>query len=258
MIGAIIGDIIGSRFEFNNYRHKDFELLTPDCDYTDDSICTIAVADALLRSLDFSDAIHSWCRRYPHPMGSYGGRFAQWVASDQPSPYGSFGNGSAMRVSPCGYLTTLEEVLRQAEASAACSHNHPEGIRGAKVVAHAIWALRHGAGKDDIKKLAEESYGYKVSGLNVSTLQGTNRFDETCQGTIPPALCCFLESSDFEDAIRNAISIGGDSDTIGAIVGGIAEAHYDVPQDLQDKALSYLPQDMITVVQEFQHLYKRG
>ena len=106
--------------------------------------------------------------------------------------------------------------------------------------------------------LAEESYGYKVSGLNVSTLQGTNRFDETCQGTIPPALCCFLESSDFEDAIRNAISIGGDSDTIGAIVGGIAEAHYDIPQDLQDKALSYLPQDMIAVVQEFQHLYKRG
>lgn len=131
MLGAIIGDIVGSRFEFDNHRSKDFELFTPACDFTDDSICTIAVADALLHQGDFAKYIHDWCQRYPHPMGGYGGRFARWVASDAPNPYGSFGNGSAMRVSPCGWLDPLEEALKQAELSARCSHDHPEGIRGA-------------------------------------------------------------------------------------------------------------------------------
>lgn len=254
MLGAIIGDIVGSRFEFRNHRSKDFELFTPACDFTDDSICTVAVADALLQQGDFSEYIHRWCRRYPNPMGSYGGRFASWVASDSPEPYGSFGNGSAMRVSPCGWLESLEESLKQAELSARCSHDHSEGIRGAQVIAHAIWALRHGATKTDILQLAEGTYGYAVSGLSVETLQRTNRFDETCQGTIPPALCCFLESTDFEDAIRNAISIGGDSDTIGAIVGALAEAHYGIPEDIRQQALAYLPNDMLTIIHPFQKL----
>ena len=138
MIGTIIGDIVGSRFEFHNTNSIDFELFTPECSFTDDTICTVAVADALLRDEDFGKVIHEWCRRYPCPMGGYGGRFAQWVHSDSPQPYNSFGNGSAMRVSPCGYISHLDDALRHAEASASCSHNHPEGIRGAVVVAHAI------------------------------------------------------------------------------------------------------------------------
>ena len=154
MIGSIIGDIVGSRFEFNNTRREDFELFTPECSFTDDTICTVAVADALLRDEDFGQVIHEWCRRYPSPMGGYGGRFAQWVRSDSPQPYNSLGNGSAMRVSPCGYLPTLQTALEKAEESASCSHNHPKGIRGAVVVAHAIWLLRHGANKADIQKLA--------------------------------------------------------------------------------------------------------
>ena len=252
MLGTIIGDIVGSRFEFRNHRSKDFELFTPACDFTDDSICTIAVADALLHKGDFTEYIHRWCRRYPNPMGSYGGRFAQWVASDHPRSYGSFGNGSAMRVSPCGYLNSLEDVLKQAEASAICSHDHPEGVRGAQVVAHSIWALQHGATKSDILQIAEDTHGYSVKDLHIEDLQRSNRFDETCEGTIPPALCCFLESTDFEDAIRNAISIGGDSDTIGAIVGGIAEAHYGIPEAIRQQAITYLPDEMLTIIKQFE------
>lgn len=252
MIGTIIGDIVGSRFEFHNTNRVDFELFTPECSFTDDTICTVAVADALLRGEDFGKVIHEWCRRYPSPMGGYGGRFAQWVRSDSPQPYDSFGNGSAMRVSPCGYISNLDDALRHAEASASCSHNHPEGVRGAVVIAHAVWLLRQGASKEDIQKLAEEDYGYKIRGVSVSKLRKTNRFDETCQGTIPPAFCCFLESSSFEDAIRKAISIGGDSDTIGAIVGGLAEAHYGAPEALKQATLTYLPKEMKTTIKQFE------
>lgn len=252
MIGTIIGDIVGSRFEFHNTNRVDFELFTPECSFTDDTICTVAVADALLRGEDFGKVIHEWCRRYPSPMGGYGGRFAQWVRSDRPQPYDSFGNGSAMRVSPCGYISNLDDALKLAEASASCSHNHPEGVRGAVVVAYAIWLLRQGASKEDIQKLVEEDYGYKIRGISVSKLRETNRFNETCQGTIPPAFCCFLESSSFEDAIRKAISIGGDSDTIGAIVGGLAEAHYGVPEALKQAVLTYLPKEMKTTIKQFE------
>ena len=248
MIGTIIGDIVGSRFEFHNTNRVDFELFTPECSFTDDTICTVAVADALLRGEDFGKVIHEWCRRYPSPMGGYGGRFSQWVRSDRPQPYDSFGNGSAMRVSPCGYISNLDDALKLAEASASCSHNHPEGVRGAVVVAYAIWLLRQGASKEDIQKLVEEDYGYKIRGISVSKLRETNRFNETCQGTIPPAFCCFLESSSFEDAIRKAISIGGDSDTIGAIVGGLAEAHYGVPEALKQAVLTYQPKEMKTTI----------
>lgn len=254
MLGAIIGDIVGSRFEFRNHRSIDFRLFSSQCDFTDDSICTVAVADALLHEDDFGARLHQWCRRYPHPMGSYGGRFAKWVASEYPQPYGSFGNGSAMRVSPCGWLPTLEEALCAAEASALPTHNHPEGVKGAQVVAHAIWLLRHGASKADILELAELLYGYLISGLSVEKLRHTNAFDETCQGTLPPALCCFLESTSFEDALRLTVSIGGDSDTLCAIVGSLAEAHYGIPKDLRAQALTYLPSEMITVINQFQSL----
>ena len=174
MLGAIIGDIVGSRFEFRNHRSTDFDLFSPHCDFTDDSICTVAVADALVQGRDFGEALHQWCRLYPDPMGSYGGRFARWVASDNPQPYGSLGNGSAMRVSPCGWLPALEKALAAAEGSALPTHDHPEGIKGAQLVAHAIWLLRHGASKADILELAEQHYGYRVSGLSVEQLRRTN------------------------------------------------------------------------------------
>lgn len=256
MLGAIIGDIVGSRFEFHNHRSTDFDLFSPQCDFTDDSICTVAVADALVRGLDFGEALHQWCRRYPDPMGSYGGRFARWVASDDPQPYGSLGNGSAMRVSPCGWLPLLEEALATSEGSALPTHDHPEGIKGAQLVAHAIWLLRHGASKADILELAEQHYGYRVSGLSVEQLRRTNVFDEICPGTIPPALCCFIESKGFEDALRQTVSIGGDTDTLCAIVGGLAEACYGIPEQLQQQALAYLPSEMIAVIDQFQALYQ--
>ena len=161
-----------------------------------------------------------------------------------------------MRVSPCGWLPALEKALAAAEGSALPTHDHPEGIKGAQLVAHAIWLLRHGASKADILELAEQHYGYRVSGLSVEQLRRTNVFDETCPGTIPPALCCFIESKDFEDALRQTVSIGGDTDTLCAIVGGLAEACYGIPEQPQQQALAYLPSEMIAVIDQFQALYQ--
>lgn len=257
MLGAIIGDIVGSRFEFNNTLKLDFDLFTSACDFTDDTICTVAVADAILRKADFGQVLHDWCRRYPHPKGAYGGRFAQWVASDAPRPYGSFGNGSAMRVSPCGWLETTEEVLLAARRSAECTHNHREGIKGAECIARCIEVARQARmdneGKEVIKQVAQ-IYAYDVD-QTCDEIRCTNSFNETCQVTVPQAIVCFLESTDFEHAIRLAISIGGDSDTIAAMTGGIAEAYYGIPQEIQDKAWAYLPSDMRQVVAQFQKLY---
>lgn len=258
MLGAIIGDIVGSRFEFNNTNRTDFELFTPECSFTDDTICTVAVADAILQSKDLGMSIHEWCRKYPHPMGGYGGRFAQWVHSDNPKPYNSFGNGSAMRVSPCGWLSRMDEVILNARKSAECTHNHPEGIRGAECVARCIDTARfsrkiHDNKKDLVKKIAE-MYGYNLN-QNCNEIRQINTFNETCQVTVPQAIMCFLESTDFESAIRLAVSIGGDSDTIAAITGSIAEAYYGIPQDIQDKVWNYLPQEMKDVITQFKQKY---
>ena len=264
MLGAIIGDIIGSRWEFNPTNDYNFELFSNKNSYTDDTICTIAVADALLNgSDDYGKYIHHWCRRYPRPMGGYGCRFAQWIKSDNPSPYGSYGNGSAMRVSPIGWwFSDPHEIYDQAKKTAACTHNHEEGILGAQAVSFAIYdarELRRKFGKKLTKEIVlkyglEHGVGlYEEFPMNfkIDLKKYRNKFDETCQGTVPVALWIVLHSNSFEDAIRQAVSLGGDSDTLGAIVGSIAEALWGIPEWMIDKALSYLPNEMKLVVNEF-------
>ncbi len=251
MIGAIIGDIVGSRFEFNNHRSKEFELFTSECSYTDDTICTIAVADAILSNQSFETSLLHWCQKYPYPTGSYGLRFSQWINNADRKPYNSFGNGSAMRVSPCAYIfrkKSLQEVLFQAEQSALCTHNHPEGIRGARNVAELIWYALNGLNLHEIKKAALNMYS-NIRSMTLSSLVVSNIFDETCQVTVPQAILCVLESTSFEDAIRNAVSIGGDTDTIACIAGGMAEALWGIPQQIKAQAMSYLPNEMIRVLE---------
>lgn len=247
MLGAIIGDIVGSRFEFNNTSDFDFELFTAACDYTDDTICTVAVADAILNGKPYRDAMLEWCRRYPCPMGSYGGSFARWIRTDDPQPYNSFGNGSAMRVSAVGWLfDSEEEVLEQAKQSAAITHNHPEGVKGAQATALAVYLGRKGVSKEVILERMREYYpAFKEPRL------GANPFDETCQGTLPICLGIIEKAGSFEEALRYAIAVGGDSDTIGAIVGAMAEALWGVPEEIGTAALAYLPEEMKGVYTKF-------
>ena len=255
MLGAIIGDIVGSRFEFNNTNKTDFKFFTPDCSFTDDTVCTIAVADAILRGISFEQSLLEWCRKYPHPKGAYGGSFGRWIHSPHPQPYNSFGNGAAMRVSPCGYLPTRQDVLTYARKSAECTHNHPEGIKGAECIADCIYLARTEKDLALIAKSVKDVYGYNIH-QTCDEIRQTNSFNETCQITVPQAIVCFLESSDFESAVRLAVSIGGDSDTIAAIAGSMAEAYYGIPQQLQEKALSYLPTDMKNVIAAFKQKYR--
>ena len=255
MLGAIIGDIVGSRFEFDNTTRTDFELFSPECSYTDDTICTVAIADAILRGTDFGSTLHRWCRKYPYPMGGYGGSFARWVHSNEPQPYSSFGNGSAMRVSPCGWLPTRVEALATARAASECTHNHPEGIKGAVCIADCIYAAAHGADKATIRHLAILEYGYEKSVESCDYIRKTNSFNETCQVTVPQAIACFLESTDFESAIRLSVSIGGDSDTIAAIAGSLAEAYYGIPANIEEKAMTFLPQEIIDVLTTFRQQF---
>lgn len=260
MLGAIIGDIVGSRFEFNNYRSTDFQLFHEDCSYTDDTICTIAVAEACIHNTNFTDSLQFWCDKYPNPMGGYGGSFRNWVFSLYPEPYNSYGNGSAMRVSPVAWTgKSLQNVCVLANRTAAVTHNHPEGIKGAECIAYAIWHLKFGggAGKKWIKGMAETNYGYNLD-LNCDQIRKMNTFNETCQVTVPQAIQCFLESTDFESAIRLAVSIGGDSDTITAITGSLAEAAYGIPKWIEEKAMTYLPEDMKEVVNKFKTKFNYG
>lgn len=258
MIGAIIGDIVGSRFEFNNYRSTRFELFHKDCSFTDDTVCTIAVADWLNGKCvgDLSGIMRHWCLRYPAPAGGYGGSFRQWVFSDS-GAYNSYGNGSAMRVSPVGWLGEHQDVIKFARMSAAITHNHPEGIKGAECIGDLIWRVRNGQNKAEIKKHVEQVYGYGLD-FKCSELSVTNRFDETCQVTVPQAIVCFLESTDFESALRLAISIGGDSDTIAAIAGSLAEAAYGVPEDIKTSAFDFLPEEIKQVINQFYCLHQPG
>jgi ADP-ribosyl-[dinitrogen reductase] hydrolase len=250
MIGSIIGDIVGSSFEFNNIKTKDFELFSKDCSFTDDTICTVAIADAIYRKIDYKDALLQWCRKYPNPKGSYGVSFERWWRSDNPKPYNSFGNGSAMRVSQIGfYFNSLDKVLEEAKKSAIVSHNHKEGIKGAQSIAGSIFKLRTGDSKEDLKKWIASTFGYDLSS-SLSYIRLNNKFDETCQVTVPQAIVCFLKSDGFEDTIRNAVSIGGDSDTITCIAGGLAEAFYVIPDDIFDKAYTYLDKDIKMVLKK--------
>ena len=260
MLGAILGDIIGSAYEFNPTNDYHFELFPPQSGFTDDTVCTIAVADALLKGKDFGQSIHEWCRKYPYPIGGYGGRFRQWVMSDAPQPYRSFGNGSAMRVSPVAWLNQDEhEVLHNAEVSTACTHNHPEGIRGAQAVAYAIYDCRRmfrgkqqkGCGREVILQGLHRALEYSGYDIHIRKEDVMNRFDETCQGTVPVALWIISESSDFEDAIRRAVSLGADADTLGAIVGSIAEVIWGIPEWMKKKAMDYLTPEIKEVVTAF-------
>ncbi len=273
MLGAIIGDIAGSKYEFNNTFDYDFEMFGEGCDFTDDTICTVAIADAILNGRSYQESLLDWCRRYPSPKGAYGGRFAGWIRSLDPQPYNSFGNGSAMRVSPVAWLfDDLSQVLEEAEKTALPTHNHPEGIKGAKAVAHAIWHFRKSRFSEESKDSEnEETKGLKNENAKDEneTIQGfmsiarsyyedfdtrvypKGKFDETCMDAVPLSFYLLSQASSFEDAIRLAISHGGDSDTIGAIVGSIAEARFGIPQEMKEKALSYLPDDMKDIWKQF-------
>lgn len=257
MLGAIIGDIVGSRWEFDPTNDYDFEWLSEENGFTDDTICTVAVADALLKDHDFGESIHDWCNRYPDPMGGYGGRFTQWVHSENPQPYNSFGNGAAMRVSPVAYwYKNLDEVLDAAAGTALPSHNHDEGIKGAQTVALAIFkALQYGQeAPEHIDEILADCVEFSGYDINIKKEDVINRFDETCQGTVPVALWIIGISDNFEDAVRKAVSLGADADTLGAIVGSIAEAIWGIPLQTQLEIMHYLPSEMKRVVIEF---YKR-
>lgn len=254
MIGAIIGDIVGSVYEFNNTFDYDFPLFSENGSFTDDTICTIAIADAIIKGNDYRQSLLDWCRRYPNPMGGYGCSFHQWLLSDNPQPYNSFGNGSAMRVSPVGwafddYVKVLEESIK----TSCPTHNHEEGLNGAKAVAVAIYFIRTGKGIKELNAIRRLFY-------NRSNIRNVPRgcFDETCMGTVPLAFDIIIKSTSFEDSIRKAISYGGDSDTLGAIVGSIAEPLFGVPEWMRTKAMSYLPEEMKAVVNEFEKRYGHG
>lgn len=257
MIGAIIGDIVGSRWEFNPTNDYSFEWLSDENSFTDDTICTVAVADALLHDREFGESIHDWCNRYPNPKGGYGGRFAQWVRSEHPQPYNSFGNGAAMRVSPVAHwYETIDEVLDAAAATAIPSHNHDEGILGAQTVALTIFkALQFGKeSPEHIDEILEECVKFSGYNINIRKEDVINRFDETCQGTVPVALWIIGESTSFEDAVRKAVSLGADADTLGAIVGSIAEAIWGIPEELRQGVMPYLTDEMKEVVNKFYRL----
>jgi len=227
MMGAVIGDICGSIYEFDNRktdRPETINLFNEECYYTDDTVLTAAVAQAAFGDRDYEKSILKWARAYPKE--SYGHNFRAWFNSDYPKPYNSFGNGAAMRVSPVGWaFETLDETIIEAEKSAVCTHNHIEGIKGAQATAAAVFLARKGSSKEEIKNHIETVYGYNLS-RTLAQIRAVYQFDESCQGTVPEAITAFLESKDFTHAIQCAISIGGDSDTLAAITGGIAEAYY--------------------------------
>ncbi|MEA3307295.1 MAG: ADP-ribosylglycohydrolase family protein [Elusimicrobiota bacterium] len=255
MIGAIAGDIIGSVYEFFNTKKKDFQLFGFRSSFTDDSVLTIAVADAILNSKDYGSLIKEWARR--HPLAGYGGSFSLWILSRKSEPYNSWGNGSAMRVSPIGFaFDSLEEVLSEAKKSAEVTHNHPEGIKGAQATASAIFLSRTGKSKNEIKEYIEAKFKYNLD-RTLDEIRPGYKFDVSCQGSVPEAIISFLESSDYEDAIRNAVSLGGDSDTIACITGGIAQAFYKgVPNLIIEKSRKKLTKRMIKILDEFNKRYK--
>lgn len=252
VIGAIVGDIVGSVYEWNNIKTKEFPLFSSECFFTDDTVMTLAIAEGLLNGGSkkaFISAMKELGRKYPD--AGYGSRFGSWLFSEEESPYSSWGNGSAMRVSPVAWrFDSLEEVERYAEISASVTHNHPEGIKGAQATAASIFLARKGKTKQEIKTYVENTYGYDLSRA-LDEIRRNYTFNESCQETVPEAIIAFLESVDFEDAIRNAISLGGDSDTLAAITGSIAEAAYEIPAEISNHALSMLDEKLLDVYKRF-------
>ncbi len=263
MLGTIIGDIVGSRFEWDNIKTKDFEFFTDQCFPTDDSIMSLALAQAILDcKSDYSDlskksveCMQGIGRHYPNC--GYGSRFFEWIFSNDPQPYNSFGNGAAMRVSPAGFAASdLNEAKLIARKITEVSHNHPEGIKAAEATAVAIYMARTGASITEIRNFIETNY-YPLD-FTLDDIRETYSFDVTCQGSVPQAFMAFFESVGFEDAIRNAISIGGDSDTIAAICGGIAEAYYGIPSEMKERAISFLDERLLQILVAFENQYPSG
>jgi len=251
MLGAIAGDVIGSVFEARPIKTVDFDLFSPRSTFTDDTVLTVAAAWAILENRDYGDAIKTFARHYPG--AGYGGTFYRWMQSDTQEPYGSWGNGSAMRVSPVGFaFDDAGTVLAEAEKTAAVTHNHPEGIKGAQATALAVFLARRGRSKPEIRTEISDRFGYDLS----RTLDGIRpgyRFDVSCQGSVPEAIIAFLESSDYEDAVRKAVSLGGDSDTLACIAGGMAQAFYHtIPAPIVDETRKRLPGEFIDIVDRFQ------
>ena len=242
--------MIGFRFEHNKCTDPNFELFTKNPHFTDDTVLTVAVADAILNQRGYSEAIVEYARRYP--KAGYGSFFRRWLSNDGVEPYNSFGNGSAMRVSPVAWaFNTDEEILREAEHSAAVTHNHPEGIKGAQSVALAIYLARVGAGKDQIREEVETRFGHNLR-RTLAEIQPTYQWDSTSPGSVPESIIAFLESTDFESTVRNAILLGGAADTIAAIAGSIDEAYYGMPEKIVAEVSKRLPADLLDVVEKFQ------
>jgi ADP-ribosylglycohydrolase len=255
IIGAIAGDIIGSVYEWHNVKTVDFDLFCHKSTFTDDSVLTLATMEAIINQKSYTEAYQLFGRNYPHR--GYGGHFRSWIHSENPEPYNSWGNGSAMRVSPVGwYGNGLDEVIAEAQKTAEVTHNHSEGIKGAQSTAAAIYMARTGETKDKIKKIVMDAFGYDLN-RKIDDIRPGYKFDVSCQGSVPEAIIAFLESTDFESAIRLAISIGGDSDTIACITGGIAEAYYQtVPKNITENVLKILPKELVKIVEEFSIRYR--
>jgi len=250
MLGAIAGDIIGSIYEGYPIKTKEFPLFESRCCFTDDTVLTVAVADAIIHGTSYSDRLREYYWKYPD--AGYGGFFHKWARSNEPKPYGSYGNGSAMRVSPIGFaFGDLDVVLAEAKRSAEITHDHPEGIKGAQAVAAAVFLARTSVSKIDLQKFVEASFGYDLTG-RLDLIRPTYTFDVSCQATVPAAILCFLESTDFEDAVRNAVSLGGDSDTIACITGAIAEAYYgEISQAIRNEVMNRLDAPLKETIEEF-------
>jgi ADP-ribosylglycohydrolase len=249
MLGAMIGDIVGSVYEWNNIKTTDFTLLKQKCFFTDDTVLTAATAKALMTDGDYTKAYQDFARRYPGR--GYGGNFSGWIYRDDPQPYNSWGNGSAMRVSPVGFaFDTIDKVLSEAERSAEVTHNHPEGIKGAQSTALAILMARQGSSQADIRAEISQRFGYDLA-RTLDAIRPGYTFDVSCQGSVPEAMIAFFESENFEDAIRKAISIGGDSDTIACVTGGIAEAFYGIPENIAGEGRTFLPGEFLTILDDF-------
>ena len=272
MFGAIIGDIVGSRFEFDDFKFKDFSLFGGDgfsdtpCRYTDDSVMTIAVADALLQfeTIEDDEAFKRTLIEKMHYHGrkrmdaGYGGNFYYWLRDRETEPYNSWGNGSAMRVAPAGWAAdSLEDTEHIAKLTAEVTHNHPEGIKGAQAAAAAIWMARNGKSKEEIRAYIEQMYYPEAFQKSLDEIRPVYEFDESCQGTVPVAIAAFYESSSFEDALRNAVSVGGDSDTLADIAAGIAEAYYGIPDQIRGKAMAFLDDEMREIAVRFAERFQK-
>lgn len=257
MLGTIIGDLVGSRFEFNNIKSKNFNLFDDNCSLTDDSYMTLAVCNAFLdhfrKGDDLREALvdnmQMMGRKYPN--AGYGNGFKKWLLSENPAPYNSYGNGSAMRVSSVAYFyNNLDDVLKAAEISAEVTHNHPEGIKGAKAIAGCTFLARQGALKDEIKSFAK---GYYSLDFKLDEIRDSYEFYAICQQSVPQAIVSFLEGNDYEDVIRNAVSIGGDSDTIAAMAGSIAEPFFTIDENIKQQAAEFFDEFVITIIDDYKN-----